>query len=191
MKKLFKKTPLKKSFLRRSRYLFFIKNNKKNIINYGSFLKKFDFYFFYFFYFKLNFFFFKNFLNLVYLSFKKKPNYFFYKFFFFNFFKNKNVTKNFFNFTNSGLSFDIKESNLNFFFKLEDSKEFLDKLKKKWINFKFFFFGNSYFSKNFFELNNFFFKFKNLNIIYLFFFKKIFTFYKIFNLIFFLKVLYN
>jgi hypothetical protein len=191
MKKLFKKTPLKKSFLRRSRYLFFIKNNKKNIINYGSFLKKFDFYFFYFFYFNLNFFFFKNFLNLVYLSFKKKPNYFFYKFFFFNFFKNKNITKNFFNFTNSGLSIDTKESNLNFFFRLEDSKELLDKLKKKWATFKFFFFGNSYFSKSFLGLNDFFFKFKNLNIIYLFFFKKIFTFYKLFNLILFLKVLSN
>ena len=189
MKKLFKKNHLKKSFLRRSRYLFFIKNNKKNIINYGSFLKKFDFYFFYFFYFKLNFFFFKNFLNLVYLSFQKKPNYFFYKNFFFNFLKDKNLTKKFFNFSSNSLAINLTECNLNFFYKFEVSAEFLDKLKKKWINFKFFLFGNCYFLKNLLSLNNFLANSKEFYNIYLFFFKKIFIFYKIFNLIFFLNLL--
>jgi hypothetical protein len=187
MKKLFKKNLLKKSFLRRSRYLFFIKNNKKNIINYGSFLKKFDFYFFYFFYFKINFFFFQNFLNLVYLSFKKKPNFFFYKFFFLNFCKEKNLKKNFYNLSGSALSVEISKSNLNFFYKLEDSKEFLDKLKKKWISFKFLFFGNYYFQKNSSVFN-----FSHIYVgktflLYFLFFKKIFVFYNLFNLIIFLK----
>ena len=191
MKKLFKKVQVKKSFLRRSRYLFFIKNNKKNIINYGSFLKKFDFYFFFFFYFKLNFFFFKNFVTLFYASFQKKPNFFFYKFFFFNFLKLRGASNQFFNFKKNGQLINFKESDLNFFSKFEDSVDVLEKNKKKWLAIKFFFFGNSYFLKNFNFFKNITIDFKKFYYFYNLFFKKILIFKKIFNLIFFFSLLNN
>ena len=191
MKKLFKKIPLKKSFLRRSRYLFFIKNNKKNIINYGSFLKKFDFYFFFFLRFNLNFFFFKKFLNFFYLSFQKKPNYFFYKFFFFSFLKEKNLKKNFYNFQNNGQSIYLSENKLIESFSAPTLSDIFEKNKKKWMNLKFFFFGNSYFLKNINFFKNFFLESYQISFFFIFFFKKIFIFYKLFNLIFFLKILFN
>ena len=86
---------------------------------------------------------------------------------------------------------NFKELDLNFFSKFEDSVDVLEKNKKKWLAIKFFFFGNSYFLKNFNFFKNITVDFKKFYYFYNLFFKKILIFKKIFNLIFFFSLLNN